>query len=166
MSDTLIPNETSELSDAERAAISPPSAVGSLPGEPPLAPEHAATTGADVPPAGPDSAPGATTLIDTPDAAHAAFNQGEPEVPAELLPPAVETETPPAIESEPAPDAPPLVETPPPEIGIDPFEEDPLVTINRLRTKLAAYGEECLKTIQPEIEYLIRLCDQSNDIEG
>lgn len=38
-------------------------------------------------------------------------------------------------------------------------EEHPLDTIDRIRTKLAAYGEECLKTVQHEIEYLISLVD-------
>lgn len=166
MSDTLVTNENSQLLDSP--------AVGALPGDPPPAPELAATTGAGLPPTGPDAVPGADApsdpapLIDTPEAGHAAlaaFNQAEPGTPAELVPTApplaAEIEALPGLE----PDAPPPVETAPPEIGIDPFEEDPLVTINRIRTKLSAYGEECLKTVQPEIEYLIRLCDNSNDID-
>lgn len=45
------------------------------------------------------------------------------------------------------------------EVVIEDHSEHPLDTIDRIRAKLMAYGVECLKTIQPEIEYLISLVD-------
>lgn len=41
--------------------------------------------------------------------------------------------------------------------------EHPYDTIQRIRTKLSAYGEECLRTIQPEIEYLLELTNPAHD---
>lgn len=85
-----------------------------------------------------------------------------PALPDENAPGAVtEAKTPPAEPSAPALQDTALIPEPGPAPAVEPnnIGENPYVTIQRMRAKLAAYGEECLRAVQPEVEYLLSLCD-------
>lgn len=136
--------------------ISPPPALAGAPGAPPP-PSADDQAGTNTPPAGdpPVSPPGdvvppvdvqqstpapegldtaALPLVDSPEAARATLGDASG-VPETVIPAAGEPSGP----------------------------EHPYDTIQRMRTKLAAYGEECLRTVQPEIEYLLELSNPVHD---
>lgn len=154
MSDTeqQAPPPTAEPVPDVQPSTDAPSAI--QPPVPDVAPKEpppfsdVAPAGVDAPGAAPQDSPGAEALrtdaplIDTPVAALQHFG------PESGVPEGTDDEITPVSD---------VANTPEPVV--EPNPEHPYETIQRLRTKLAAYGEECLKTVQSEVEYLLSLCD-------
>ena len=131
-----------------------PASESSAPPEPP--PGSAANEGVDTAPPGDSSPPEASTLIEVP-VQGAAIVTGEPIPPAEAQPIVASNHTDPADDE--------LLDQAVPASAVAAAEipEHPADTIQRLRTKLGAYGEECLRAVQQEIEYLMSLCGRSGE---
>lgn len=154
MSDSAPSPEQIEQPSAQGGAAEPPP-VGDTPPAETGSPE---TQDAGVePPGGGAATPGA-------EAPAARITQSEPVPEGAVKSVLVETPTQgAAVENgEPIPDvsAEPVQPVSTPEavaVEHNAYPEHPGVTVQRLRTKLAAYGEECLKSVQGEVEYLLKL---------
>lgn len=142
-SDRLTPGEEARVS-AALALAEEQAAPGGAPMEPPPI-SAAPPAGAEVPPAG-----------------------ASPEIPPGAAAPVEESKPVPAGTDVAAL---PLVDSPEAARGVlgddagiaavpDAPPEHPYDTLQRMRAKLAAYGEECLKAVQPEMEYLLKLAGQ------
>lgn len=161
-------NATPNTPDPEaQAPVGISSASDVAPGGPPPA-SDVDPAGADVPPAGlpPDSEPGAVALEDLANPTHiesAPIDPATPlsdsiDTPAKALELLGEASGIPAGTT----DAVRPLDAPPPEVvaapGIENTDyEHPYATLQRLRTKLTAYGQECYDAVKPEVEHLMRL---------